>query len=77
MVETWLQVFFIITTTIIIIIIIIITMIYKNENPMVCLLALWVYIFFSERPAIILCIKDGFFYSIVDKKSLFSLLWTQ
>ncbi len=30
-------------TRIIIIIIIIIAIIYKNENPMVCLLALWVY----------------------------------
>lgn len=29
------------------IIIIIIAIIYTNENPMVCLLALWVYTFFS------------------------------
>lgn len=60
--KKWLQV--VVTCFLFIIIIvlsmtsIIIAIIYKNENPMVCLLALWVSkCFFSLRPAVILYIK--------------------
>lgn len=60
--KKWLQV--VVTCFLFIIIIvlsmtsIIIAIIYKNENPMVCLLALWVSkCFFSLRPAVILYMK--------------------
>lgn len=53
---------------------IIIALIYKNENPMVCLLALWVYkCFFSLKTSSFTCIKYGFslFFMPLKMKSLF------
>lgn len=56
---------------------IIIAIIYKNENPMVCLLALWVYKCFSLKTSSYTCIKYGFFlifYAIKDEKPVFFTL---